>query len=320
MDIRHRAEELLKRKLPSLRVVTDTTNFMNLITGDVVELEGRLFVIKGEAKEGRFGLDDQPKPWVKTALDMKDGSPKLLKLMFFEEFNLPLGGVRIHCYRSPTKESRILDLMRGDVRFMQGRTMLDSAGNNIRVLEKIRGLPFCDWLEEKTISHEAYYQTLMRQVLEDLVEACRAIGWLHMHGERHGDIRRDHLWLDKHQGLYRWIDFDYDFDFLESPFGLDLFGLGNIICFAVAKSDPTLHSLRRDHPGLIDSITQDDLSPVIAHRVFNLKKIYPYIPDELNHILMHFSNASPVFYETAHEIVNDLEMAVNALPQTEVEP
>ena len=317
MDIRRRAEELLHRKLPNLRVVADTSDFMNLITGDVVELDDRRFVIKGEAKEGRFGLDDQPKPWVKTALDLEDGSPKLLKLTFYEDFILPLGGMRIHCYRSPAKESRILDLMRGDVRFMQGRTMQDRAGNTIRVLERIRGLPFCDWLEEKPMDHETYFHTLMHQVMEDLVEACRAIGWLHLHGERHGDIRRDHLWLDTNQGMYRWIDFDYDFDFLESPFGLDLFGLGNIICFAVAKADPTLHYIRRKHPGKIDSITQDDLSPVINHRLFNLKKIFPYIPDELNYVLMHFSNSSPVYYETAHEIVNDLEIAVNALPQTE---
>jgi hypothetical protein len=45
---------------------------------------------------------------------------------------------------------------------------------------------------------------------------------------------------------------------------------------------------------------------VFHNRVANLKKIYPYIPESLNRVLMHFSAGSQVYYETTEELLEDL--------------
>jgi hypothetical protein len=42
----------------------------------------------------------------------------------------------------------------------------------------------------------------------------------------------------------------------------------------------------------------------------NLRKIFPYIPEMLNNILLHFSAGAKVFYETVDEIIWDLAMAI----------
>jgi hypothetical protein len=76
---------------------------------------------------------------------------------------------------------------------------------------------------------------MLPEILEKFAESCRAIEFLHMHGENHGDIRRDHLWLEQGTGNYVWIDFDYTYEFQENPFGLDIFGLGNLLLYLVGK-------------------------------------------------------------------------------------
>jgi hypothetical protein len=53
--------------------------------------------------------------------------------VFYEKFPVSMGSMQIECYRSPRKEARILDLVKGDMRFMQGYSRDDAAGNNVRV-------------------------------------------------------------------------------------------------------------------------------------------------------------------------------------------
>jgi hypothetical protein len=48
---------------------------------------------------------------------------------------------------------------------------------------------------------------------------------------------------------------------------------------------------------------------VFHNRVNNLKKIYPYLPEKLNRVLMHFSLGAPVYYEETKELIEDLEEA-----------
>ena len=52
------------------RVFTDTTNFFAIDYGDIIEVEGRRYLIKGHEREDRFGLDE-PKFWVKKGVDME---------------------------------------------------------------------------------------------------------------------------------------------------------------------------------------------------------------------------------------------------------
>jgi len=53
------------------RIHTDTTNFFNVEYGDVVILGSKPYLIRHNAKEGRFGVDDEVKFWVKRAIDLK---------------------------------------------------------------------------------------------------------------------------------------------------------------------------------------------------------------------------------------------------------
>ncbi len=76
-------------------IITDTSDFFRVEYNDVLLLENSMFWIKGYEKEGRFGLDDEPKYWVRRAIDLSDGSTKILKLVFHEEFETKVGGVVI---------------------------------------------------------------------------------------------------------------------------------------------------------------------------------------------------------------------------------
>jgi hypothetical protein len=45
---------------------------------------------------------------------------------------------------------------------------------------------------------------------------------------------------------------------------------------------------------------------VFNNRVANLKKIYHYIPESLNRVLMHFSKGANWFYENTIQLLDDL--------------
>lgn len=319
MNIKKRAEELLHSKIPRLNIVKDTSQWMNIDRGDVLQLQDRHYVVRGQMFEGRFGLDDEPKPWVKTGVDLWDGSEKVIKLVFFEEFDLSLGGVRIRRFRSPTKESRILDVVRDHKGFMQGETFYDTARNPVRVIDRIKGKPFTLDLDDMGLSHQQYMNRKLPALLRKLIVSIEAIGFLHERGERHGDIRRDHLFVETATKNWRWIDFDYNYDLQVNPFGVDLFGLGNVLCYVIGAGIPDTHSLKRENPAVLELLEPGDMSLVLPHRVFNLRKVYPYLPEELNRVLMHFAAATPVFYEHVEELLAELRPALDKLPPPEEE-
>ncbi|MFU2207374.1 serine/threonine protein kinase [Solidesulfovibrio sp. C21] len=309
------ARELLARLAPDFparhvgEIYTDTTEFMNISAGDVIKLGERHFLVLRDEAERRFGLED-PKFWVKRCRNLETGNRNLLKLVFNESFPMTIGTMVVTCTRSPRKESRILDLVRGDPRFMQGETVLDTAGNPVRILEVVAGKRLDEKIEALEMPHRDYFHTLFPDVLARFIEACEAIAWLHERNEKHGDVRRDHLYVSYDTGRYVWIDFDYTFDFQESPFGLDLFGLGNIIQFLVGMGQHTTQSIT---PAQRELIEPEDCSIMFANRIVNLKKLFPYIPDALNNVLLRFSLGANVFYDATRDLIRDLTKAHDAL-------
>jgi len=112
--------------------------------------------------------------------------------------------------------------------------------------------------------------------------------------------------MDRESGHYRWIDFDYNYRHRENIYGYDLFGLGNILVFLAGMGDVLLQDLtRQSHPSL-SRLNEEDLNLVYKNRVVNLKKIYPYIPESLNRVLMHFSRGANWFYENTVQLLDDL--------------
>ncbi|MBA2880839.1 hypothetical protein HNR65_001157 [Desulfosalsimonas propionicica] len=290
----------------------DFGDFSRIDCGDEIVLGQRRYRITGFERERRFGIED-PKFWVKRAVDVETGERKLLKFAFFESFYTSLAGVKIRCFRSPEKESRILELVDGHPFFMQGSSFWDEKGNNIRVLDIVRGTNLFVKLGNLVMDHRTYFETRLPAILQTLIESFEAIRKLHINGLRHGDIRNDHLIVEQETEKYVWIDFDYDYDAPENPFSLDLIGMGNILLYAMGKGFIELYMIATDpdsYPGLLERINADDFSLLDKSRFMNLKKVYPYVPEGLNDILMHFSRGTQVFYENIDEFLDDLRNAV----------
>lgn len=296
------------------RRIVDITDFFKIDGGDEIEVGGRYYQITGHEMERRFGIED-PKFWVKKAIDLESGHRKLIKFAFFESFYITLSGVKIRCYRNPEKEGEILEFMKGHPLFMQGEVFRDQNNNNIRVLDIVRGTNLYVKLDTLVMDHRTYFETLMPQLLRSLLPTFAAIRELHVRGYRHGDIRSDHVWIEDKTKNMVWIDFDYDYEAPENPFGLDLFGLGNILLYVLGKGIHDLYAISSEigkYAGMMDRIDAGDFSILDKSRLMNLKKLYPYIPEQFNDILMHFSKGSNVFYEYIDELLEDLNKAVDS--------
>jgi len=241
------------------------------------------------------------------AIDLEDGSLKIMKLVFYERFTSRIGDIEFERFRSPKKEARILDLVSDHKNFMHGYSIQDEKGNLIRILDFIKGKTLAAHVENMAMDHEAYYHERFPEILDLFFECVQSIRFLHENGERHGDLRRDHILIDRETGDYRWIDFDFNYRHRENIYGFDLFGLGNILVFLAGMGDVLLPDLKREAHPCLNTLSDADLNLVFNHRVVNLKKVYPYISEPLNRTLMHFSKGANWFYENTVQLLDDLE-------------
>jgi hypothetical protein len=294
------------------RIHSDTSDFFQVEYDDVVILNDRPYLIRHNAKELRFGLEDEVKFWVKRAVDLEDGSLKIMKLVFYEKFMSRIGDIEFECFRSPKKEARILELVTGHKNFMHGYSVPDEKGNLIRVLDFIKGKTLATHVARMDMDHETYYHEYFPEILGQFIKCVEAIRFLHDNHERHGDIRRDHILIDQETGDYRWIDFDFNYRHRENIYGYDLFGLGNILVFLVGKGDVLLQDLQKAESPYLDTLNEADLNMVFHNRVVNLKKIYPYIPESLNRVLLHFSRGANRFYDHTSQLLDDLSQVTIA--------
>jgi hypothetical protein len=287
-----------RERVPKRVRIKDTSDFFRVDYDDVVVLRGIPYFVRNNEREGRFGIDDEQKFWVKRARQLLTGDVKILKWVFKERFQARIGDLVFECVRSPQKEARILELVRGRPEFMQGETVLDSAGNQLRILDYIRGKTLGQHALEMGRDHEDFFFNYYPALLDEFIQVIEAIRFLHENG--------DHIIKDTTTGRYRWIDFDFNYQHGESRFGYDLFGLGNILLFITGRGDITTYQLLREAPTVFDRLTEDDVNIVFHNRVNNLKKIYPYIPEKLNRVLMHFALSAPLYYEETRELLEDV--------------
>ncbi len=295
-----------RERVPKRVKVKDTADFFRVDYDDVVILDAEPYFIRNNEREGRFGIDDEQKFWVKRARNLLNGEVKVLKWVFKERFEAKIGNLIFECVRSPQKEARILELVNDRPEFMHGKSVLDSSGNQLRILDYIKGMTLGQLTLKMGKNHEDFFYNYYPALLDEFIQAVEAIRFLHENNEKHGDIRRDHIIKDLSTGRFRWIDFDFNYRHGESRFGYDLFGLGNILLFITGRGDITTHRLLHEAPHLLDRITEDDVNIVFQNRVNNLKKIYPYLPEKLNRVLMHFSISAPIYYEVTKELLDDL--------------
>lgn len=306
--IGQRIEELKgwKVNLARLKIVKDTSDWMRITRGDIIRIDECKsdYVVSGNMREPRFGIDDQPKYWVFHATELDTGKDKIIKTVFNEEFYVHISYFKIRCYRDPVKESEVLKLVRGDKRFMQGFSFNDEAGNNVRVIDFIKGKSFFQTIPTIDVMHEEYFNNYLPSILWNLKESIEAILLLHQNGFCHGDIRNDHIFIDSESNKFRWIDFDLKQDVQD----FDLWSIGNIISYAVAKGIITLKQAIKSKQFTEDTINQlkaEDGSAFYNYRVMNLSKLFPYIPKRLTNILQHFTLHPTSFYNTLNEFYEE---------------
>lgn len=295
------------------RLFTDTSNFTSIDWGDEMLINNRRYKVVGHEHEERFGVSD-PKFWVKRVIDTESGEAKIIKLAYFEQFQTAIGGVTIKRYRSPEKEARILKVVEGHSHFMHGESFHDSKGNSIRILDIVPGPNFWNYLKTIKMDHESYFNSVLPGILKRLIKLFEAIRFLHYHKERHGDVRNDHAIVEEGTGNYVWIDFDYEFETGENPYGLDIFGLGNILLYAIGLGFHDYHAIDSEpdvYGDLKDRLVPEDFSLLHRRRLTNLRKLYPYVPRPLNDILLHFCRGTDVFYETVDEVIEDLNRGLH---------
>ena len=210
-----------------------------------------------------------------------------------------------------TKEGKLLDVVRGDARFMQGWTAEDEHGNPVRVIDFIRGRSLYSYLMDLQMDHHAYFHTLFPAILGRLVGAFEAIAMIHERGYHHGDIRNDHILIDPKTDGLCWIDYDLSQDVPD----YDTWSLGNVLVYVVGKGEHTFHDVATGQlplpPGA--SLTRRDASAFVKYRVMNLAKLFPWIPPELNDILMRFSYETERSYQTVRALLDDLRPVAETL-------
>ena len=231
-ELKDRIESCAKRKVfGSVKIREDTTQYMSLLGGDVLRIAGNDYFILGDAYEGRFGINDQPKFWVKQAVNLEDGTRKIIKLVYFEDFIMQMGKLKIRGTRSPEKESSVLEKMAGHPNFMQGKTVFDVTGNCVRIVDFIRGNTLFSTILDNEKKHPDYFREDLFSILTNILDCIKAIAFLAQCGEHHGDIRNDHVIIEKDTGVFKWIDFDLSVNFSD----YDLWSLGNLLIFSVGK-------------------------------------------------------------------------------------
>lgn len=282
------------------KIVTDTSQWMDIIRGDIIRIGGKDFLVKGNMCETRFGIDDQPKYWVFNTLEMETGEEKILKMVFHEEFTAHIGILKIRCYRSPEKEADVLNLVRGDKRFMQGFAYYDDMNNAVRAIDFIRGITMFNYIYTLNKPHEQFFFEDLPDILRKLYDSFLAIQLLHENKLCHGDIRNDHIIIERSTGDYKWIDFDLKQDVSD----FDTWSMGNILSYTVGKGIKTFGQILKGNDfsdEVKNSLEPSDSSAFHNYRVMNISKLYPYIPPKLSDILQHFTINPKAFYRGLDE-------------------
>ena len=301
-----RIAEVSGRRIQSKpQIFEDTSYYMNIVGGSVVRIGGNDYYIVTDARENRFGVDDQPKFWVKYATDLTTGARKVIKLVFYEEFVANIGLIRVRCRRNPQKEAFILDVVRDNPRFMQGVTLTDPVGNLVRVIDAIPGRSLYHYLTDLDMTHEAYFFQRLPDIMREVIVCIDALAELQKKDLHHGDVRSDHIWIEQGTGRFMWIDFDYEVSHTD----YDLWSMGNLIIRVLGKDTHRVRDIGRrpeDYPMCRESIVPEDQVLLYNDRIANLRKLFPYIPQKLNDIAMRFSVGATDFYSNLEELSQDL--------------
>jgi hypothetical protein len=86
---------------------------------------------------------------------------------------------------------------------MQGVSVTDVAGNLVRVIDFVRGPSIYRHLRNLDLDHETYFHQALPSVMTKLLETFDALAFLRQKGEQHGDVRNDHILIERDTGRLR---------------------------------------------------------------------------------------------------------------------
>lgn len=307
-ELKDRVRELTGRAMTGTpQILEDTTQYMAINGGMILRLGGNDYYVTGEANEGRFGIEEQPKFWVKYAVDLETGRRKIIKLVFYEEFTSRVGPFLIRGKRSPEKEKRVLEFVKGHPGFMQGIPFNDPAGNLVRIIDFVPGANLFRYLYNLDVNHEYYYHNILPGIMKKLIKAYEALDLLIQNGMHHGDVRADHIIIESDTNNFVWIDFDFEVSHID----FDIWSMGDVLVFAVGKGDHSFQDVFQCpdlYPVDVNKVNlcPDDGLLFFRNQIANLRKIFPYIPEKLNRIMTSFGAGTYFFYESAGALIDDI--------------
>ena len=142
-------------------------------------------------------------------------------------------------------------------------------------------------------------------ILKSFMECIEAIRFIHQHGDKHGDIRRDYIPIDRPTRS------------TAGSISTLINGTGKIFTVTISLASVTFwyfwpvreicwfRNWRKKPPSLAGTQARG-CHIVFNNRVANLKKIYHYILKTLNRVLMHFLKNTYWFYEHSAQLLDDL--------------
>jgi hypothetical protein len=102
------------------------------------------------------------------------------------------------------------------------------------------------------------------------------------------------------------------------PFtAFDVWSLGNVLQFVTGMGPTTFHDIRtggRFPSDIMESLKTTDASAFHHYRLMNLKKVYPYLSERLNAVLLRFSLGAKDPYWALSELMSDLGEAIPEVP------
>jgi hypothetical protein len=82
--------------------------------------------------------------------------------------------------------------------------------------------------------------------------------------------------------------------------------MGTLLAYVVGKGYLVFSDIKRHHPDIAGTIRPEDMQGVFPSQLANLKRVYPYIHDDLNGLLLRFSQGAGVVYRDAKELASDI--------------
>ena len=275
---------------------------------DVVILGGVPYFVRNNEREGRFGLEDEPKFWVKRSINLLTGETEGPEVGLQGALRGQDREPRVRMRAEPPEGGADPGTGPRQGGFHAGD---DGAGLRRPPASHPRLHPRQDALPDRAHcsgqDHEDFFYDHFPIVLDEYVGIVEAIRFLHQSGEKHGDIRRDHLIKDETTGRYRWIDYDFNYRHGESRFAYDLFGLGNILVFITGRGDVTTNRLLAAgarHPGPADRRRCEHRVPQPRRQSEKDLSLHPRIPEPGAACI--FPRGPQVYYETTEELLEDL--------------